>query len=518
MRNVVLVLALGACAEPPAPAPPAGGLEGRVLGPDGRPVLDARVHLFEVSAGELLEPPRDWREIQWRQHGSITSAWTDERGVYRFDDVRPGRWRVRAHADGTWLCASAAIELGEGAGARVPDVVLERAPAENLVRGTIEHDCDCDWSEVVMWWTSYDPGGQGRECLSAEDGSFTVVVADTGGAIDLLVQCERHAAWREGVPVGTTDLRVALGPDSEPLRIEREGAEDERLDVAIVLVADAVGERSYLWDAGDPRPPAPFRVELADGVRRGPFDPATLGATLRLSGLRSEGETPAAEGDGLDLSFVAEARRRWLAAGPAWTPSWMLLERERSAAARIEGHVFLGGERWDPITSDFAAHMRGGSNSAWQVALADATSGRAHAVAVRDDGSFSIEHPGPGEHELLLRLVVDPAGVLDASDAESLFVAHLIELAPDHDAIELDLPIGSLYVRYPPRLAERLLVLEIEGADGLRASLGIDAPWDASDRFVPRVPAGRARAVRRDGTLVRELVVEAGRTTELDLR
>jgi len=81
-------------------ATPMGTIAGRVVGPSGAPVAGATV---AIAAGS-------------QPHNDIAAV-TAADGSFRFGSVRPGDYRVEAHAQG--VVGSAAVTVSSGARADV---------------------------------------------------------------------------------------------------------------------------------------------------------------------------------------------------------------------------------------------------------------------------------------------------------------------------------------------------------------------------------------------------------------
>ena len=67
-------------------------LEGRITDGDGQPVTDALVEIWQANANGRYAHPEDTRDLvlepQWKGFGRVA---TDERGVFRFTTIKPGR-------------------------------------------------------------------------------------------------------------------------------------------------------------------------------------------------------------------------------------------------------------------------------------------------------------------------------------------------------------------------------------------------------------------------------------------
>jgi protocatechuate 3,4-dioxygenase beta subunit len=64
---------------------PGGVITGRVIDPDGRPVLEEEIHVFPVRDSQQFSP--------------MPATITDDRGVYRIFGLKPGEYRIAAGRD-----------------------------------------------------------------------------------------------------------------------------------------------------------------------------------------------------------------------------------------------------------------------------------------------------------------------------------------------------------------------------------------------------------------------------------
>jgi protocatechuate 3,4-dioxygenase beta subunit len=210
---------------------PAGGAEGRVVDPDGRPLAGIRVRLFGTNAGAEAWVATEQKPSLPNELMQRTTR-TDQAGRFRFTDLAAGGYQVRVDPPGHATPVSTAITITDGK-------ILERieliASAGRALEGKI----------------AYPPGGQ-------PDASRLVYLAathDAAGTLHALVRPDGGFRF-EGLAPGSYRLGMAAGPNgwTLPARIVDAGATGVVLELqrAVTIagrVVDADGKprKAFVW-------------------------------------------------------------------------------------------------------------------------------------------------------------------------------------------------------------------------------------------------------------------------------
>lgn len=323
---------------------PSAAVEGRVVDPDGKPVPGTRV-VVDPADPMAMGRMRVFSASRMRQ------AVADESGFFRVEDVIPGAIEVRAIATGYTTAELKNLEVRPGQELRGVEVVL--APGA-VIEGRV-----------------FSPSGKplvGATVSLSESSGFTF----RGGASDgdgryrldgippgtRIVQAE-HEDYRRAV----RELEVRLGENSLDLRLE-----------GGVEVSGRVVD-----EGGVPVPSA--RVLLREGSNFWDQPGATSGADGSFT-----------------LSGVADGTYRVLAEkeGFARSPEGIEVKVAGSSVGGVEVKLTSGGAIVGQLSG-----LEFNELSEVQVSLR----GRGfQAGRVLPDGTYRIDHVGPGDHQVVATL------------------------------------------------------------------------------------------------------------------
>lgn len=148
---------------------PANHLTGRVMDPEGKPVVGASVVLEEASGS------------MWGNYGA-KHVKSNEDGVYSFDGVRRGRYEIKANAQGFAMLKLDSQELDQNRGVFELDLELEYGDS---TRGLVVDDEGTAIPNAHVYLVQYDSDGywgdyrpslpkEDSNILSGPDGRFQI--------------------------------------------------------------------------------------------------------------------------------------------------------------------------------------------------------------------------------------------------------------------------------------------------------------------------------------------------------
>ncbi|MEM7310304.1 MAG: carboxypeptidase-like regulatory domain-containing protein [Planctomycetota bacterium] len=332
---------------------PGGGVAGRLLDEQGRPVEDALV---------VVDPPRmgDADHERMRRSGPQLMGWalrtrSGADGTYRLDGIELGSQRIWAGLPGVtrweWLDG---VEVRAGEVEPLPDLVLDPVPVAELIRGLVldpdgkplvDQSVRCDRLAGLGGWTRFtrtDDQGRfrigvvdpGPHILRAQDGKrrwadAVVPRAEPGAA-------EQVLAFR-ATRLLTFDVRIGERPAEAFELVAR--SPDKRFGIAYV---DGTGGYAELREPNEPFA-LRLRAEGASEEAFGPFEPGDLAdhTPLRLAaaqGIRGrvvDGDAPV-PGARVQLLQLPMARVLIHVNGfPSRVPAWPQHEVETDEEGRF---------------------------------------------------------------------------------------------------------------------------------------------------------------------------------------
>ena len=205
-------------------------LEGRVVDPEGHPVVRAEVTLQGAAngIGLLLAPGTKAPDPQ--NHFGNRTTFTSADGTFRFAGLGGGSYRVRAQPDGKeWNVAGGPYELVAGTIFTTPDLVADPGL---VIHGTLRLAGRRELPAGSRF-TIYAHGAQSEQQYAkvAADGAFRIERLEPGSYVLAVVDVPKGFAMapRPGVAAGTKDLELTLdvaatiegrvvGPDDQPVR------------------------------------------------------------------------------------------------------------------------------------------------------------------------------------------------------------------------------------------------------------------------------------------------------------
>lgn len=238
-------------------------LEGRVVDPEGRPVVRAEVTLQGAAngIGLLLAPGATAPEPQ--THFGQRQTFTTADGTFRFAGLGGGSYRLRAQPDGKqWDIEGGPYELVDGAIFTAPDLVADPGL---VIQGTLRLAGRRELPAGSRF-TIYAHGEQSEQQSAkvAADGAFRIERLDPGTYVLSVLDVPKGFAMapRPGVAAGTKDLELTLaiaatiegrvvGPKDQPVRGMRVNFWPEGVVFGHGVTTDAEGK---------------FRLEVAPGV------------------------------------------------------------------------------------------------------------------------------------------------------------------------------------------------------------------------------------------------------------
>lgn len=205
-------------------------LEGRVVDPEGRPVVRAEVTLQGTAngIGQLLAPGAEAPDPQ--SHFGRRTTFTAADGTFRFAGLGGGSYRLRAQPDGKeWDVAGGPYELVDGAIFTTPDLVADPGL---VIQGSLRLAGGRELPAGSRF-TLYAHGEQSEQQYGkvAADGAFCIERLDPGTYVLSVLDVPKGFAMapRPGVAAGTKGLELTLdvaatiegrvvGPDDQPAR------------------------------------------------------------------------------------------------------------------------------------------------------------------------------------------------------------------------------------------------------------------------------------------------------------
>ena len=193
-------------------------LSGRILGPDGAPLAEARVSLHEGAPGEESSASSGIHDVMifggdisapstfMSRGGSLSTATTDEEGRYVLRIDEPGTLHITARASGFQEGISEAVTVVDASLSKWDLSLVEALQISGVVIDELGVPCaDVELSAAPSG------GGAPRQGKSDADGRFTIDGLDAG-EVNVMAN---GAGWRlaesiEGVSAGTTDLQVVV--------------------------------------------------------------------------------------------------------------------------------------------------------------------------------------------------------------------------------------------------------------------------------------------------------------------
>jgi hypothetical protein len=384
-----------------------GVVTGKVTDADGNPVIARFVQVDRVDA------PRGMPPI-----GFLTSVdfTTDDRGVYRYYGVPPGRYRVSCgevegllrtgasgkafprtfHPDVSEQGLATVIEVGEGTEMTGVDIRLSPAVKTYSIAGRVV-DADTNRPMTGMLVMLNLPAGDGLPLQFGAPG-----IAGTSG--EFVLSSVRPGRWRISAESGY--LGAAASGYSDPIFVEVRDENVTGVEIRVRRGGSITGVAVIEGDANIPNAPrlsdalvmAMVRPEGANPAPSSPVRPVPLAAdgSFRVDGLRAGRATLMLTSTG-DLGFkVTRIERNGqvmtdgieVRAGEHLTGVRLFLSY---TTASIVGHVVVTGGALPPgVTLAVIANQVGGG-----------TLGGSARVDAR--GNFLIERLVPGQYELQAR-------------------------------------------------------------------------------------------------------------------
>lgn len=534
--------------EAPTPDPvsvelrPARVLSGRVVGPAGEPVANAKLERIEENGAG-----RGGETYYGRSSESLTD--TDSQGRFRAGGLEPGIFNLEVSAEGYKKRVLRGLELPEEADVEDLEIILERGLA---VTGRVLDDrgrpvsgarvsamMENDGGEMNMdiGFPSTETDGEGRYRLGGlELGRYRISAFSPEGVRAEAITIVRPGDNLVNLSFGrTTEVSGRVVDESgEPVagaRVSLAGQPDGRsapsgADGAFRFAA--IPDGTYRLSAGSEGligPAEPLEVEvrgrpvgdLEIRLRRG----GTL-LTGRLLGL-APGEIEKVAVLAHPPNHPWEPRRATVNRDGSYRLSGLLPGTWQVVASLDSGRKAQGSIRLEPdqeqavldleLTRGLVLSGRvladGAPLVAAQVLLGSLARAGGTPEAVTDhEGRFRLEGVEPGTY--IVQAIHSPTG---------LGAARSVELTGDAD-IAIEIATGAVrgQVVLPPGEPATGLAIALEGEDtSLGASfLGPAVQIDDQGRFeIPRVAAGSYRlTLRKDGTSIdtRPVRVEPGGT------
>ncbi|MDX2031017.1 MAG: carboxypeptidase-like regulatory domain-containing protein [Blastocatellia bacterium] len=388
-----------------------GVIDGRVLGPEGEPIVTMRVSAIRV---------RDERGV--RLAAPVTVSWrlTDDRGAYRMYGLPPGAYIVKAN-DGNPFYNSQASLYDNDAPLYYPGSPRDTAAEIQVDSGSEATGID------IRFRSQRGHTLSGRLLGGGEDGRGGATVALRHAVTGALLADryagavgDRHAFDFFGVPDGEYELQATTGWDAEepkaspPRRVTVRGADVENIELRIAPLASVAGRLVVEAAPAACDKPGTLRFEEAvlavrpDERVKSEFDSAAPPASLATT----------ANEKGEFLLRGLQPRRYWLRLELPGE-SWYLksFTAGKSDLARL-GLTPKPGEALRDVTLTLAA---GAAGLRGKLAARPSGRRRLHLVPVdpaadplryaetivREDGAFELKHLAPGPYWLLARPIPD---------------------------------------------------------------------------------------------------------------
>jgi RNA polymerase sigma-70 factor (ECF subfamily) len=264
---------------------PGGGLSGRLVDPEGRPVPGAWVHARDVGEAwgelEVLQLLTGKGTVERKFRARATRA--DEDGRFVLDGLPVGTWRLAAGSPAHWPTLGLAQEVAAGAPREIEPLRLEAVPAERCITGRVLDAAGkpvADARVDVEW-----RGGLGVGTVSAlcgDDGTFQVVLPSAATAVTLRAQ-DRE---RTGPEARLDDLR----PGAQGVELRLVAPREFKLRVRVLGPDGAPAERSrlraYRADAPGSDPLNPGFEREPDGVLSAKLPGVAIVLEVDAPGLR----------------------------------------------------------------------------------------------------------------------------------------------------------------------------------------------------------------------------------------
>ena len=386
-----------------------GVIDGRVLGPDGEPIVMMRVNAIRV---------RNERGVRLAGQTSGFGSLTDDRGAYRLYGLTPGSYIVKAN-DGNPFYNSQASLYDNDAPLYYPGSPRDTAAEIQVGSGSEATGID------IRFRSQRGHTLSGR-LFGREEGRGSVIVAlrnaVTGGLLG-----ENYVSGAGGggfdffgVPDGEYELQATMGWDAEepkaspPRRVTVRGADVENIELRIAPLASVAGRLVVEAAPAACDKPGTLRFEEAvlavrpDERVKSEFDSAAPPASLATT----------ANEKGEFLLRGLQPRRHWLRLELPGE-SWYLksFTAGKSDLARL-GLTPKPGEALRDVTLTLAA---GAAGLRGKLAARPSGRRRLHLVPVdpaadplryaetivREDGAFELKHLAPGRYWLLARPIPD---------------------------------------------------------------------------------------------------------------
>ena len=183
---------------------PGGVITGRVIDPDGRPIIEEEIHIFSV------------REQQ--RFSSFPAAVTDDRGIYRIFGLKPGSYKVAAGREGE--AGSPRRQAGVHSRTYYPSVSdFAQAMVVQVSEGSEATNIDITLSRLLSTYTVSGrivDGDTGQPIANASFGFkyFIDSSSRASHAIDRTVSNERGEFKLEGLLPGLYAVMATQRPGS----------------------------------------------------------------------------------------------------------------------------------------------------------------------------------------------------------------------------------------------------------------------------------------------------------------
>jgi hypothetical protein len=217
-------------------------------------------------------------------------------GVFRVDELAPGKLRIWAHAERFRYAWSEPLDVPEGRDLLGVTIVISRLLPMDRIAGLVVDPEGAPLARIMMQCQErWHDGGIGRPNGTDEEGRFEIIVEHDDSTYDITAADfkERFSSKTvEGVKPGTLDLVIRLlKPEQLAIRVrDPDGApiENAKFQVNARVYKEFFSTSSAPGDYSISRPGEPFFLEVrAKGFRtttvgkpRAKFDPAQLTSGL----------------------------------------------------------------------------------------------------------------------------------------------------------------------------------------------------------------------------------------------